>query len=98
MNEMHEIVVSPNAQTVWINGADGSCIARFDTRFGLDVHRTATEQIAGEGECIYCTHERPSRTDWLKFCEQVKIHHHIDVPTDLICAPEWSDCDPCYNL
>jgi hypothetical protein len=36
--------------TVWVNSADGSCLARFSIRFGMDIHRSAPEQMYGEKE------------------------------------------------
>lgn len=55
------IDVSSEGSTVWINSADGSCIGRFSKRFGLDVHRTLTEQMAGGSQCLHCTHEPQGR-------------------------------------
>lgn len=81
-----EINADPVRGTVWINGADGSCIGRFSKRFGIDVHRTATTQLAGESECILCTHEPSDRTSWSRFIDAMLEHHAVAVPDDL---PSW---------
>ena len=44
--DRYEIVVSGNGDTVWINGDDGLCWARFSKKFGIDVHRSSSMQQA----------------------------------------------------
>lgn len=80
----HEILADPARGTVWVNGADGSCIGRFSKRYGIDVHRTATAQLAGEGECIMCTHAPADRAAWLVFVDAMQQHHGVSVPNDLL--------------
>ena len=81
----HQIEVSPNGQTLWVNsGLDGSCIARFDKRFGMDIHRTGTEQMAGQGECLHCTHAPADEVDWHAFVTLVKHHYGVEIPIDAI--------------
>lgn len=82
-----EIHADPARGTVWINGADGSCIGRFSKRFGIDVHRTATAQLAGESECIVCTHERSDRMSWARFIDAMQEHHGVTVAVDLLSWP-----------
>ena len=82
-----EINADPGRGTVWINGADGSCIGRFSKRFGIDIHRTATAQLAGEGECIMCTHEPSDRTSWSLFIDAMRQHHGVTVPAELLTWP-----------
>lgn len=81
------IDVSGDGGTVWINGADGSCIGRFSKRFGLDVHKTASEQAAGGSQCLHCTHEPAGPAGWSDFRLQMKEHYKIDVPADLV---QWT--------
>lgn len=50
--------VKSDGRTVWVNATSGECLARFG-RFGIDVHRTLEAQMAGEGQCLLCTHARP---------------------------------------
>lgn len=78
------IDVSGDGRTVWVNGSDGSCIGRFSKRFGLDVHKTASEQVAGGAQCLYCTHEPAGPPAWDEFRLHMKEHYEIDVPTDLV--------------
>ena len=51
-----QVQVSQDGQTVWVHSADGSTVGRFSKRFGLDVHRTVTEQLQGASQCLHCTH------------------------------------------
>lgn len=83
----YAIDVASDGLRVWITGRDGSCIARFDRRFGIDVHRPAAEQIAGKGECLFCTHAPADAGDWQRFREAVALHFQINVPVDAICFP-----------
>lgn len=81
---LHEIIVSGLGDTVWVNGSDGSCIARFSKRFGIDVHTTGTAQMGGEKECLFCTHSPAGKAEWEQFLAAVKLHHGIDVPPQSI--------------
>lgn len=81
---LYEISVSANGATLWVTGADGSCIARFSRHFGIDVHRTTAEQLAGASQCLFCTHGTAGRSEWEQFREAVRKHHGIDVPEDAI--------------
>lgn len=78
------IDVSADGRTVWVNGADGSCIGRFSKRFGLDVHKTSTEQIAGGSQCLHCTHEPAGPAAWDTFRAQMQMHYQINVPANLV--------------
>ena len=68
--ERYEIIVSGNGDTLWVNGDDGLCWARFSKRFGLDVHRNASMQQA-ERECLQRTHSRAGVEDWANFRDEV---------------------------
>lgn len=84
MEALYSIDVSARGDTVWVTGHDGSCVGRFSKRFGIDVHRTVTEQMAGAAQCLHCTHEAAGATDWDVFREAVLLHHGIEVPMDTI--------------
>lgn len=85
MSQLEEqIDVSADRATVWVHALDGSTVGRFSKQFGMDVHRTMTEQMAGASQCLHCTHGRPVRADWLKFCELMQQHYAIEVDTSLI--------------
>ncbi|MYM92434.1 hypothetical protein [Duganella vulcania] len=79
--------VSADGTTVWVHGADGSNIGRFSKRFGIDVHRTLTAQMAGAGQCLHCTHAPAGPAQWEEFRTQMKAHHHVDVPADVVSWP-----------
>lgn len=70
--------VESDGRTVWVNAGDGSCIGRF-SRFGIDVHRTASAQMRGESECLDCTHALPDPAGWKRFQEGMRLHHGVDV-------------------
>lgn len=80
-----QVEVSSCGSTVWVHsGRDGSCIGRFSKRFGIDVHHTGTEQLAGSAECIYCTHGPAGPQDWARFCSEMKQHHDVEVDEQLV--------------
>jgi hypothetical protein len=79
-----EIMVSHCGRTAWVSGADGSMIGRFSKVFGVDVHRTATEQMRGEGECLFCTHVPAGPVEWDLFRQALLKHYDINVPKDAI--------------
>lgn len=81
---LHAIDVAHDEGTVWVTGPDGSCVGRFSKRFGLDVHRTVTAQMAGEPQCLHCTHEPATWQDWLTFCDDMFMHFGIRVEYGLI--------------
>lgn len=83
--EMFEIVVSDDENTLWVNAFDGSCIARFSKKFGIDIHNTATDQIENNApQCRYCTHHAPDNDDWLVFRQKVLSFYGLDIDVDLI--------------
>lgn len=82
--EIYSIDVSSDGGTVWVTGDDGSCVGRFSKRFGIDVHRTVTEQMAGADQCLHCTHEAAGRHEWAVFREAIRQHYGIEVPDNTI--------------
>ncbi|SEK08881.1 hypothetical protein SAMN05192539_104243 [Paraburkholderia diazotrophica] len=81
--DRYEIAVSGSGDTVWINGNDGLCWARFSKRFGIDVHRSASMQQA-DTECLYCTHGEAGVDDWAIFRAEVLRHHGVAVDADTL--------------
>ncbi|WP_431797992.1 hypothetical protein SGO26_30000 (plasmid) [Cupriavidus metallidurans] len=79
-----EVLTSAQGDTVWVNWADGSCIARFSKRFGIDVHASGEAQMAGAPQCLFCTHGAAGPAQWRTFQQKVREHHGIDVPNDAI--------------
>lgn len=82
--DRYSIDVSALGDTVWVTGDDGSCVGRFTKRFGIDVHRTVTEQMAGADQCLHCTHEAAAATEWQEFRVAIRRHYGIEVPADVI--------------
>ncbi|MEV1620455.1 hypothetical protein ABZR00_32225 [Pseudomonas aeruginosa] len=81
----HIIQVSEDGGRVWVHSpTDGSLIGRFSKRFGIDVHRTVTDQMAGKGQCLYCTHEAAGEKEWADFRREILANFNIDVPKDCI--------------
>lgn len=78
------VQVSADGSTVWVHSQDGSTVGRFSKRFGLDVHTTVSQQMAGATQCLHCTHTPPRLDDWQKFCELIQQHHGIEVSPSLI--------------
>jgi hypothetical protein len=78
--------IQTNGTTVWINARTGECLGRFGPR-GIDVHRTVAAQVAGEPECLDCTHTKPTRVDWQRFVAAMAMHHGIGVPDSAM--PGW---------
>jgi len=64
-----QIQVSADGKTVWLHAMDGSTVGRFSKTFGMDIHTTITQQLAGAGQCLHCTHAPPGKEEWLQFCD-----------------------------
>jgi hypothetical protein len=75
--------VDYNRSTIWVF-LNGDTVGRFSTKFGMDVHRTTKEQMAGKGECLRCTHTKPTYNDWDEFRFWMKHHYRIDIPENEI--------------
>lgn len=79
----YEVIISELADTVWINGPDGSCVGRFG-RMGIDLHTTATEQLNGASQCRLCTHGKPSPEDWALFRAKAAEWWNVEIPADTL--------------
>jgi hypothetical protein len=77
----YEVEWSVTNDKVWIHASDGSTVGRF-SRFGIDLHNTVTDQLAGMPECRLCTHERPSVADWDMFREKALEWWDVNVPVN----------------
>ena len=84
MLDIDMVQVADDLSTVWVHGYDGSTVGRFSVRFGIDIHRTATDQIEGAPQCLHCTHEAPSHHDWLTFCDLMQKLRNISVPVEIL--------------
>lgn len=81
--DRYEVAVSGNGDTLWVNGDDGLCWARFSKRFGIDVHRSSAMPESAR-ECLYCTHSKAGITDWEIFRAEVFRHHRVVIDADAL--------------
>lgn len=79
-----QVQVSQDGTTVWVHAADGSTVGRFSKRFGMDVHTTASAQLAGAPQCLHCTHTPAGLPEWSEFVERMRLHHAISIPLSLV--------------
>lgn len=81
-----------DGQTVWVNSCeDGSSIARF-SRVSVDIHKSATEQIATGDQCLACFHvEYPSHA-WNKFIRLLFEYYGVEAPEAARPAYAKDDC------
>ncbi|MBW8466885.1 MAG: hypothetical protein K0M67_01370 [Thiobacillus sp.] len=83
--DQDQIQVSQDGATVWVHSTtDGSTVGRFSKCFGMDVHSTVTQQLAGVSQCLHCTHAPATEGDWQAFVELMLKHHGIAVPRGLV--------------
>lgn len=80
VEEADQVQISSDGQTVWVHAMDGSTVGRFDWRFGIDVHTTVTAQLAGQSQCLHCTHTAPTENDWQMFRQLTWQHHGVFIP------------------
>lgn len=79
-----QIQVSIDGKTVWVHALDGSTVGRFSKVFGMDVHSTIAQQLAGAGQCLHCTHEAATKSDWILFCKHILDCYGIAVDQTLV--------------
>jgi len=78
-DRLYEVCSDTLGRRVWINSDDGSAVARFNTSTGVDVHNSASDQMAGAPECLWCTHGKPDYKTWLGFIEAVSQHFGLQL-------------------
>jgi hypothetical protein len=81
---LDQVQIAADRATIWVHALDGSTIGRFSLRFGIDIHTTAREQLAGASQCLHCTHQRPTYAQWLRFCQLMQELHGVSVPKYLL--------------
>ena len=74
-----ELVDSKNC--VYVHCNDGSTVGRFSSR-GIDIHNSVTDQMNGKPECLLCTHDFASQSDWETFRTKAKELWKIEIPQD----------------
>lgn len=77
-----ELQLSDTGNTLWVHASDGSTVGRFDKRFGIDLHSTVTEQMAGKSQCLFCTHEPAGLAEWEQFRAGMLKHYGFTIPAD----------------
>lgn len=82
--EPYEVI--SNGVTVWVNRE--WCLARFGP-YGIDIHRTPSEQRATGTECLFCTQGPTSFDDWKLFQQKVQELYGIEVE-DKHCPERFS--------
>ena len=80
----HQVQVSGDRSTLWVHAPDGTTVGRFSRHFGIDVHRTMTEQLSGAAQCLYCTHEPPDVEAWQSFRVEMLRLHQVRVEAGLM--------------
>jgi hypothetical protein len=89
----YDLQLSDNRSAVWIHASDGSTVGRFG-RMGIDLHNTASEQMAGASECRLCTHGPVGSADWDLFREKALEWWGVNVPEDAFDASLFVKPDP----
>lgn len=82
---MNNFEIKTDGRTVWVNGMHG-CIGRFG-RGGIDVHKTAAEQVESGTQCLLCTHGRPMLADWETFQAAMLKFYGTEIANTLM--PGW---------
>lgn len=80
----YEVQVADCGTKLWVHAPDGSTVARFSKVFGIDLHTTATEQMKGASECLFCTHSAPSKADWDEFRARLLSAYGVDLAPNLM--------------
>lgn len=84
MTMKYEIQEDPLKVRLWIHASDGSTVARFDARFGIDIHHSITDQLSGASQCLHCTHSKPTLSDWNFFREKARELWGLDIDEGLV--------------
>lgn len=68
----YQVQYSALGDTVWVHCSTGDTVGRFSVKFGMDIHTTVQEQMAGKSQCLRCTHGKPTHADFKEFCDKAK--------------------------
>lgn len=77
-----EVQILYDGRRVWVNDPEGN-IGRFGP-FGVDVHRTISEQMATGKECLACTHGPTHLEDWRNFQALMREHYGVTISDDFM--------------
>ena len=67
----YEVQYSVNREKLWVHCSTGETVARYDIRFGMDIHTTIQEQMDGAGQCLMCTHGKSNPEEFGRFCDKI---------------------------
>ena len=79
MNKSYEIQYSQAHEKLWVHCSTGETVARYDIRFGMDIHTTLEEQLNGADQCLMCTHGKSNEEEFNSFCDKVKELWGVDI-------------------
>lgn len=80
----YQIQYSDCKQKLWVHKNTGETVARFDVRFGMDIHNSIELQEKGAPQCLHCTHQAASADDFNVFCEKVYQIFRVKIDKSLI--------------
>ena len=83
-----EVQYSDSNDRVWVHSSLGETVGRFDVRFGMDIHRSVTEQMNGSPQCLHCTHTSPSKDDRDFFIRYAETHWKVQIDESRLRIPE----------
>ena len=78
----YEIQYGKGTQTVWVHASSGETVGRFSRRFGMDIHTTVEEQLAGKSQCLHCTQGKPSDEEVKLFVSKAKELWDVEIEED----------------
>ncbi len=70
-----------DGRTVWVNGQDGCCLARF-SYMGIDIHKDARGQMEEDKQCLDCKHGPTTLEDWECFKKALWQYYQVRVCDD----------------
>jgi len=79
MNKEYQVQYSQCKTKLWVNCSTGDNVARYDIRFGMDIHTTTEEQLQGKPSCLLCTHGKSDQAEFDLFCSKVKELWNVDI-------------------
>lgn len=94
MKTFYEVVYDEHRPVVYVHCSDGSTVARYDHRFGIDLHTSVTEQLNGESQCKLCTHHKPTMEDWNMFVQKCMEFYGVVIDPAFIQELDRSGSNP----
>lgn len=79
IDKLYQVQYSQDKLRLWIHCSTGETVARYDVRFGMDIHTTIEEQCNGADQCLMCTHGKSSPEEFEQFCFKVKELWRVEI-------------------